>query len=83
MNKYYDYFPESEHVPGEVSMDEFIAESMRTDLIFNSLAEEQQYQSTSRITLINELLTCYQFLKEQNLLWKYKAYREGIELPFE
>ena len=35
-------------------MDEFIAEAMRTDLKFNTLAEELQYQRTSRITLMNE-----------------------------
>ncbi len=38
----------------EVTMDEFIAEAMRTDLKFNTLAEELQYQRTSRITLMNE-----------------------------
>lgn len=83
MNKYYDYFPEQEHVPGEVSVDEFIAEAMRTDIKFETLDVELQYQRTSRITLMNELLTCYQFLKEQDLLWKYEAYRNGEELPFD
>lgn len=37
---YYDYFAEAEHEPGEVSMDEFIAEAMRNDLKFKTLAEE-------------------------------------------
>jgi len=83
MNKYYDYFPEQDHVSGEVSMNEFIAEAMRTDIKFKTLAEELQYQRTSRTTLMNELLTCYQFLKEQDLLWKYEAYRDGEELPFD
>ena len=33
MNKYYDYFKEQEHDSAdEVTMDEFIAEAMRTDL---------------------------------------------------
>ena len=63
-------------------MNEFIAEAMRTDVKFQTLAEELQFQRTSRITLMNELLTCYQFLKEQDLLWKYEAYRDGEELPF-
>ena len=32
MNKYYDYFKEQEHDSAdEVTMDEFIAEAMRTD----------------------------------------------------
>ena len=67
---YYDYFAEAEHEPGEVSMDEFIAEALH-------------YQRTSRITLKNELLTCYEFLKQQDLLWRYEAYRNGEELPFD
>lgn len=68
MSKYYDYFQEQEHNPDEVTMDEFIAEAMRTDLKFNTLAEELQYQRMSRITLMNELLTCYQYLKEHDML---------------
>lgn len=31
MSKYYDYFEEQAHNPDEVTMDEFIAEAMRTD----------------------------------------------------
>lgn len=83
MNKYYDYFPEQEHISDEVTMDEFVAEAMRTDLQFKTLAEELQYQRTSRITLMNELLTCYQYLKEHDMLWSYEAYRNGEELPFD
>ena len=30
MSKYHDYFEEQEHDPGEVTMDEFIAEAMRS-----------------------------------------------------
>ena len=48
MSKYYDYFQEQEHNPDEVTMNEFIAEAMRTDLKFNTLAEELQYQRMSR-----------------------------------
>ena len=78
MNKYYDYFKEQEHdYADEVTMDEFIAEAMRTDLKFNTLAEELQYQRTSRITLMNELLTCYQYLKDHDMLLLYE------ELPFD
>ena len=83
MNRYYDYFGEQEHNSDNVTMDEFIAEAMRTDLEFNTLAEELQYQCTSRITLMNELLTCYQYLKEHNMLFLYEAYRNGEELPFD
>ena len=54
MNKYYDYFPEQDHVSGEVSMNEFIAEAMRTDIKFKTLAEELQYQRTSRTTPMDD-----------------------------
>lgn len=84
MNKYYDYFKEQEHDSAdEVTMNEFIAEAMRSDLKFNTLAEELQYQRTSRITLMNELLTCYQYLKDHDMLLLYEAYRNGEELPFD
>ena len=84
MNKYYEYFKEQEQDSAdEVTMDEFIAEAMRTDLKFNTLAEELQYQRTSRITLMNELLTCYQYLKDHDMLLLYEAYRNGEELPFD
>ena len=40
MDKYYDYFKEQEHDSAdEITMNEFIAEAMRTDLKFNTLAE--------------------------------------------
>ena len=82
--EYYDYFKEHEHeVSDEVSMNEFISEAMRTDLRFHTLAEELNYLRTSRITLKNELLTCYEYLKERNLLELYEAYRGGEELPFD
>lgn len=83
MSRYYDYFQEQENTAGEVTIDEFIAEAMRTDLKFKTLAEELHYQRTSRVTLMNELLTCYQYLKEQNMLLLYEAYRNGEELPFD
>ena len=79
----YDYFEERVHSDGEATLDEFIAEAMRTDLKFKTLTEELQYQRTSRITLMNEPLTCYQYLKEQNMLLLYEAYRNGKELPFD
>lgn len=83
MSKYYDYFNEQEHNPDEVTVDEFIAEAMRTDLKFATLTEELQYQQASRITLMNELLTCYQYLKECDMLLLYEAYRNGEDLPFD
>lgn len=79
---YYDYFVEEEHTRGEVSMDEFIAEATRRDIKFRSSEEELQYLRTARITLINELFTCYEYLKERNLLELYQSYRNGEELPF-
>lgn len=83
MSRYYDYFEEREHNTEEATMDEFIAEAMRTDLKFKTLSEELQYQRTSRVTLMNELLTCYQYLKEHDMLLFYEAYRNGEELPFD
>lgn len=83
MSKYYDYFEEQERTSDCVTVDEFIAEAMRIDFKFNTLAEELQYQRTSRITLMNELLTCYQYLKEHDMLLPYEAYRNGEELPFD
>jgi len=80
---YYDYFDKKEHASGEVRVDEFIAEAMRNDVKFKTLAEELNYQRAARITLKNELLTCYEFLKQQDLLWRYEAYRDGEELPFD
>lgn len=83
MSRYYDYFKERSHTAGEATIDEFIAEAMRTDLKFNTLAEELQYQRISQTTLINELLTCYQYLKEHDMLLLYEAYRNGEKLPFD
>lgn len=83
MSRYYDYFQKQEHTSEEATIDEFIAEAMRTDLKFKTLAEELHYQRTSRITLMNELLICYQYLKEHNMLLLYEAYRNGEELPFD
>lgn len=83
MSGYYDYFEERESNAREVTIDAFIAEAMRTDIKFKTLAEELQYQRISRITLKNELLTCYQYLKEHDMLLLYEAYRNGEELPFD
>lgn len=52
MSRYYDYFKEQEHNGRDVTIDELIAEAMRTDLKFKTLAEELQYQRTSHITLM-------------------------------
>ena len=40
---YYDYFPEEEHMDEDVPMDEFITEATRTDIRFQTLAEELQF----------------------------------------
>ncbi len=75
--KYTDYFPVTQHVDGEISMDEFIAEATRKDLKFETDIDKLKYMETSRVTLINELFTCYEFLKERNMLQQYKKYRDG------
>ncbi len=68
-------------------MDEFIAEAMRMDLKFQTPEEELQYLRMARITLRNETLTCYEYLKEQGALESYRRYRNGgeyeEELPFQ
>lgn len=73
---YSDYF-EIKHYPDEISMDEFISEAMRTDIKIEVNQESINYLNTSRVTLKNEVLTCYQFLKEKNLLQEYHQYRDG------
>lgn len=87
MKGYYDYFREKEHVSGKVSMDEFIAEAMRMDLKFQTPEEELEYLRTARITLRNEILTCYEYLKKRGALESYQHYRNGEEyeeeLPFQ
>lgn len=79
---YYDYFKEERHSAGEISMDEFIAEATRRDIGFRTQEEELQFLRASRITLINELFTCYEYLKERDPLGLYHSYRNGEELPF-
>lgn len=77
MNNYYDYFKEQPHELGRVSMDEFVSEAMRTDIKFRTPDEELNFLQHSRITLKNELLTCYEFMKHEGLLEQYHAYRDG------
>ncbi len=50
---------------------------------FSAYLSELQYQRISRITLMNDLLTCYQYLKEHDMLLLYEAYRNGDELHFD
>lgn len=87
MKDYYDYFKGKEHVSGKVSMDEFIAEAMRIDLKFQTPEEELEYLRRARITLRNEALTCYEYLRKQGALESYQHYRNGEEceeeLPFQ
>lgn len=77
MNNYYDYFEEEEHVQERISMDEFIAEATRRDIKFRTQKEELEFLRTARITLVNELFTCYGYLRDKNLLEAYRAYRNG------
>lgn len=58
------------------------AYSMARDIsVYMGITElELKYQRTSRITLMNELLTCYQYLKEHDMLLLYEAYRNGDEV---
>lgn len=56
---------------------------MRTDIKFKALAEEFQHERISGITFMNELFTCYEYLKEHDMLLLYEAYRNGGELLFD
>ena len=56
-------------------MDEFIAEAMRTDLKYDATANSIDYLCSVRHILKDEILTCYQFLKEKGLLQEYHDYR--------
>ena len=76
MNKYSDYF-ENVDCSEEVSMDQFISEAMRTDLIFPNDASKLAFLKSAQVTLKNEVLTCYQFLKEKGLLQEYHFFRDG------
>ena len=82
-DNYYDYFQEQPHEPDNVTMDEFIAEAMRTDLNFQTIADEMNFLKHSKVTLKTELLTCYEYLESKGLLELYQAYRNGEELPFD
>lgn len=74
--EYNDYF-QIKHDPDDVTMDDFVSEAMRTDLQFRKDSDELQYLRISRMTLKNEVLTCYEFVKEKGLLKEYHEYRDG------
>lgn len=79
----YGYFKEAPHEPDHMAMDEFNAEAMRTDIKSPTLAEEVHFPQHPRITLGNEWLACYEYLRQKGLLERYHAYRHGEELPFD
>lgn len=83
MREYYAYFKEAPHEPDHITMDKFNAGAMRTDIKFPTLAEEVHFLQHSRITLKNEWLTCYEYLRPKGLLERYHAYRDGEKLPFD
>lgn len=74
--EYRDYF-DNAHISGNVLMDEFVEEAMRNDIKISVSQKSIDYLNTSRITLKNEVLTCYQFMKEKGLLETYHKYRDG------
>ena len=74
---YEDFFPLGEHTPGEVTMDEMICDFMRKDVRFKSDKEALEYYTRAQSVLGDEILTCYQYLKEQGLLNEYHRYRDG------
>ena len=56
-------------------MDEFIAEAMRTDIKYDVTSDSIDHLCSVRHILKDEILTCYQFLKEKGLLQEYHDYR--------
>ena len=71
---YEDYF-RIEHIDGEVTMDEFISAAMRSDIKYDVSSESIDELCSVRNILRDEILTCYQFMKEQGMLQKYHDYR--------
>ena len=81
---YEDYF-EIEHIDGpngEVTMDEFIAEAMRTDIKYDATADSIDHPCSVRHILKDEILTCYQFLKENKVLDDLFSSRETYKRSF-
>lgn len=70
-----DFFPLGEHVPGEVTMDEMISDFMRKDIRFRSDQDALDYYKRAQSVLRDELLTCYQYLKDNGRLQDYHDYR--------
>ena len=73
---YTNYF-EIDNTGSELSMNEFVAGAMAENLEFPNINSELAFLKASRITLKNDVLTCYEFLKERNLLPAYHFYRDG------
>ena len=74
---YKDFFPLVEHISGEVTMDEMISDFMRKDISFGSDKDALDYYKRAQSVLRDEVLTCYQYLKERGLLNEYHEYRDG------
>lgn len=56
-------------------MDEFIQYAMDSNIKFESVNDELEHLRKTKPILRDELLTCYQYLKEKGLLDDYKNYR--------
>ena len=70
-----DFFPLGEHEPSEVTIDEMISDFMRKDIRFKSDKDALDYYKRAQSVLRDELLTCYQYLKENGRLQDYHDYR--------
>ena len=58
-----------------ISIDELIQFAMDSKMQFSSDKDELLYLKNTRPIIRDELLTCYQFLKDQGLYEKYIEYR--------
>jgi len=56
-------------------MDELISEAMRSDIKYDASSDSIDELCSIRNILRDEILTCYQFMKEQAMLQEYRDYR--------
>nr|WP_155959592.1 hypothetical protein [[Eubacterium] cellulosolvens] len=61
--------------PGEVTMDEMFCDFMRKDIGFRSDKDALDYYKRAQSVLRDELLTCYQYFKDNGRLQDYHDYR--------
>lgn len=61
-----------------ITIDQAVSEEMCTDIDFGCSSEEISYLKKVNATLKDEVFTCYQFIKDRNLLSEYEMFRDNI-----